>query len=202
MLNGPLELAIPYLISVTGSESLVGGLMGAMSLGAFSGAALIAVWGGTRPRMYTLLPGLLFTGVMFLVYGIARTPLVLGISLFLLMIPLPVMNALSMSILQVKTPPDMQGRIFAVVSQMGFLGSTASFLITGPLVDRVLEPTTGSRGWRIVEPIVGGTAGSGIGLLLVVTGIVIFVTTLVTLILPQVRQLETVLSDYEALVDL
>jgi len=33
--------------------------MGMMSLGAFAGAALIAVWGGTRPRMRTLLPGLM-----------------------------------------------------------------------------------------------------------------------------------------------
>jgi hypothetical protein len=35
----------------------------------------------------------------------------------------------------------------------------------------------------------------------VATGILIFVTTLVTLISPQVRLLETALPDYEALVE-
>jgi DHA3 family macrolide efflux protein-like MFS transporter len=201
LLNGPLELAIPYLIAVTGSETLTGGLMGLMSLGALAGATLIAIWGGTRPRMHTLLPGLLLTGVMFLVYGTARTLPVLGLSLFVLMIPLPISNALFVSILQAKTPPDMQGRIFAVVSQMGFLGATASFLLTGPLVDRVLEPAVGGRGWRFLEPIVGRQAGAGMGLVLVGTGLMILLATAAMYGLPRIRQLEAALPDYKALAD-
>jgi hypothetical protein len=73
--------------------------------------------------------------------------------------------------------------------------------MAGPLVDRVLEPATGSPGWQLVAPVVGDTAGSGIGLLLVFTGLVIVGITLAMLILPRVRQLETLLPDYEALVD-
>ena len=38
LLNGPLELTLPYLISVTGSEAIAGSLVGVMSLGAFAGA--------------------------------------------------------------------------------------------------------------------------------------------------------------------
>jgi MFS transporter, DHA3 family, macrolide efflux protein len=127
LLNGPLELAIPYLIQVTGSEAQVGSLMGMMSLGALAGAGLMTIWGGTRPLLYTLLAGLLLTGLMFLHYGTARSPLGLGLSLFLLMISLPMSNTLFISILQVKTPPDMQGRIFATVSQLGFLGPQPRF---------------------------------------------------------------------------
>jgi MFS family permease len=200
-LNGPLELAIPYLISITKSETVMGGLMGAMSLGALSGAALIAFWGGTRPRMHTLLPGLLLTGAMFLIYGMARTPLALGLSIFLLMLPLPISSALFVSILQVKTPPDMQGRIFAMISQLGYLGATASFLSIGPLVDRILEPAVNSPAWRWVEPLVGDQAGAGIGLLLVITGLIILSTTLTMYILPHIRRLETILPDYEALAE-
>jgi MFS family permease len=106
LLGGPLELAIPYLMQVTGSEAQTGGLMGVMSLGALAGAGLMALWGGTRPRLYTLLAGLLLSGLMFLLYGTARSPLGLGLSLFLLMIPLPMSSTLFISILQVKTPPD------------------------------------------------------------------------------------------------
>jgi MFS family permease len=201
LLNGPLELAIPYLISVTGSEALMGALMGVFSLGALAGAALIAVWGGTRPRIHTMLPGLLLTGLMFLIYGTARTPLVLGISLFILVLPLPVSSALFISILQVKTPPDMQGRIFSVISQLGYLGATTSFLLTGPLVDHILEPAVGGPGWQHFAPLVGSQPGSGIGLLLVATGVVILVTTSVAYLLPHIRRLEVLLPDYEALVD-
>ncbi|UCH25847.1 MAG: MFS transporter [Trueperaceae bacterium] len=201
LLNGPLELAIPYLVTVTGSEAVMGGLMSLMSLGALVGAGLIAVWGGSRPRLLTLLPGLLLSGVMFLVYGTAREPLGLGISLFLLTIPLPISFALYLSILQVKTPPDMQGRIFAMVSQLGFLGATLSFLLTGQIVDRVLEPAVGTTWWKIVAPVVGQAEGAGMRLLLVATGVVILVATTAMLATPAVRRLESDLPDYKVVTE-
>jgi hypothetical protein len=173
--------------------------MGIMSLGAFSGASLIAVWGGTRPRIHTLLPGVLLTGIMFLVYGTARTPLLLGASLFLLLLPLPISNALFISILQIKTPPDMQGRIFSIIAQLGFVGAATSFLLTGPLVDRVLEPAVATPGWRLFAPVVGSQPGAGIGLLLVVVGLIILTSTLAMYSLPRVRQLEMTLPDYQAI---
>jgi MFS family permease len=199
LLNGPLELALPYNVTVTGSEATMGVLMGVMSLGALCGAATIAVWRGTRPRIHTLLPGLLLTGLMMIVYGIARTPLLLGIALFLGMIPLPVSNALFTSILQVKTPPDMQGRVFAVVFQLLFLATPVSFLVTGPLVDNIIEPAVGKPGWEIVAPLVGSKPGAGMGLVLVVAGALIFVTAAMVYALPQVRRLEADLPDYEAI---
>jgi MFS family permease len=198
LLNGPLELAIPYMMLVTGSETQTGWLLGIMSLGALSGATLIATWGGTRPRIHTLLSGLLLTGFMFLIYGTARTPLLLGASIFLLMLPLPISNAIFMSIMQVKTPPDMQGRIFSIIAQLGFVGATASFLLTGPLVDHVLEPAVDTPQWQWVEPIVGNQPGAGIGLLLVVVGLIILISTVIMYLLPRIRRLEAILPDYEA----
>lgn len=196
LLNGSLDLTLPYLVQITHSETLVGGLMGLMSLGALTGAGLMSVWPGTRPRMYTLLAGYLLTGLMFLFYGTARSPLGLGLSLFVLMIPLPIGNALLISILQLKTPPDMQGRIFATMSQLGYLGATASFLSVGPLVDRVLEPAVDQPSWGIIAPLVGAQAGSGIGLLLAGSGVLILLITLAVSFWPQFRRLELILPDY------
>ena len=201
LLNGPLELAIPYLIAVTGSEATTGGLIALGSLGALAGAGIIAVWGGTRPRMHTLMPGLLLTGLMFLVYGTTRTPLALGASLFLLFLPLPLSWALFTSILQVKTPPDMQGRVFGLVAQLGFLGSTVSFLLTGPLVDRVLAPAVGSEAWRRFAPVFGLGPGAGVGLLLFATGLLVLTATLAVYAWPRVRRLEATLPDYAALAE-
>jgi DHA3 family macrolide efflux protein-like MFS transporter len=200
MLNGPLELAIPYLISITGSETLMGGIMGVMSLGALAGAGLIALFGGFRPRMPLLLGGLLLTGLMFLVYGAARSPLLLSASLFFLMAPLPSSWALQNAILQVKTPPDMQGRMFALVSQLGFLGSTLSFLLTGPLVDRVLKPAASSPAWSRLTPLLGSGDAAGMGLLLLATGVIILLATLGVEASHEVRHLEAHLPDYAALV--
>jgi MFS family permease len=196
MLNGPLELAIPYLLTITGNEQMAGGLMGIMSLGALGGALLMTAWGGTRPRIHTLMPGLLLSGAMFIVYGTTRQPIILAAALFLLMAPLPIANTVTVSILQVKTPPDLQGRLFALESQLGFIGSTASFLLTGPLVDKVLEPAARQPGWRAVAPLVGQGAGAGIGLLEVVTGVLILVVTAGMYAWPLIRRMESSLPDY------
>jgi MFS family permease len=136
---------------------------------------------------------------MFLFFGMLRSPLGIGLALFLLMMPLPMMNTLYMSILQVKTPPDMQGRIFAFQSQLGFLGSTLSFLLTGPLVDKVINPSISTPAWSWLTRFLGQGPAAGIGLVLVVTGVVIFAVTLFVVATASIRQLETRLPDYEVL---
>ncbi len=197
MLNGPLDLILPYLILLTHSEKIAGSIIGVTSLGAFAGAALISVWGGTRPRMKTILGGLIVTGAMFILFGVLRTPVPIGVVLFLLFVNLPLMQTLYISILQVKSPPDMQARIFALNDQLGFIGSTASFALTGYLVDHVINPSVGTKAWAWIQPLVGMGAGAGIGLVEVATGIIILIATLIVFSSAHIRELENRLPDYE-----
>ena len=197
MLNGPLDLTLPYLILLTNNEKIAGSIIGITSLGAFAGAALVAAWGGTRPRMKTIIVGLIITGVMFIFFGMVRTPISIGVVLFILFMNLPIMQTLYISILQVKSPPDLQGRIFALNDQLGFIGSTASFALTGYLVDHVVNPSVGTRTWVLFQPLVGKDAGAGIGLVEVVTGIIILAATLLMFSPVQFRELEARLPDYE-----
>ncbi|MBN1371105.1 MAG: MFS transporter [Anaerolineaceae bacterium] len=195
LLNGPLSLDVPYLIAVTGSEQTMGWVVGLMSLGAFSGALLISFWGGTRPRIYTILGGLALSGVMYLICGTARSVPVLGAAFFLVMVPLPINNALIVSILQLKTPPDLQGRVFAFYGQASFLGSTLSFALTGWLVDHWLEPAIGGPGWERVAWLVGDSAGAGMGLVLVAAGLLMLASTLLIWAQRSIRRLEVDLPD-------
>jgi MFS transporter, DHA3 family, macrolide efflux protein len=197
MLNGPLELTLPYLILLTHSEKTAGSIIGVTSLGAFAGAALVAGWGGTRPRMKTIIVGLIVTSLMFLFFGMLRTPLSIGVSLFLLYMNLPITQTMYISILQVKSPPDLQGRIFALNDQLSFIGSTTSFALTGYLVDHVVNPSVGTRAWEMIQPLVGKDAGAGIGLVEVATGIIILAATLVVFASFHIRELEIRLPDYE-----
>jgi len=197
MLNGPLDLTLPYLILLTHSEKVAGSIIAVTSLGAFAGASFIAVWGGTRPRMKIIFVGLIATSTMFMFFGVLRTPVLIGISLFFLFLNLPVMQAMYISILQAKSPPDLQGRIFALNDQLGFIGSTTSFALTGYLVDHVINPAVGSKGWAFIQPLLGNGAGAGIGLVEMVTGTIILVATLLIFAWAQIRELETRLPDYE-----
>jgi hypothetical protein len=60
----------------------------------------------------------------------------------------------------------------------------------------VLEPAVHRSGWRIVAPLLGRQAGSGMGLLLVIVGAIILITTLAVAATPHVRRLESTLPDY------
>ncbi|MEZ4669635.1 MAG: MFS transporter [Anaerolineae bacterium] len=182
LLNGPLGLNIPYLLRITGSETQTGLILTAESLGALAGGAAIVMRGGRR-RMHIILPSFLLTGAMFILYGTSRTPLLLAVSLFLLLFTLPLTWGLYTSLLQVKTPADMQGRMFSLTGQLGFAASTTSFLLTGPLVDNVIEPATSAP-------------GLGIGALLVGVGVVILILTAIMFTLKSVRDIEMTLPDY------
>lgn len=190
LLNGSLEITIPYVITVTGSEVVTGLVLTAMSVGAFTGGAIIAARTTIRRRVQWMLAGGLVTALMYVVYGQVRSPWLLAGALFIMMIPLPMGGALMQSLLQTRVPPHLQGRIFAIYAQLGFVGSTASFLSIGPLVDRVLEPSVQQPWWAAVAPVVGHSAGSGMALLMVVTGLVMGVVTVALWLLPTVRQLD------------
>lgn len=196
LLNGPLELTIPYLLLRSGDERLLGAVLGIMSLGAVAGALLVSLAGRLRPRLYFIFIGMAFSGLVFLLYGITKNTWVLAASLFLIVMPLPAGGALYVSLLQVKVPPDMQGRLFAVDSQFALLGSTTSFLLTGYLVDHVLEPAVGQPAWQAVAWLVGREAGSGMALVQVVTGLLMLAATAVVCVWPAVRELESRLPDY------
>jgi MFS transporter, DHA3 family, macrolide efflux protein len=198
MLNGPLDLAIPYFISATGSEAQMGLGLTMMSLGTVAGGLLMTVLSHIRPRMKLIILGAGLTGAMFLVFGVARSLPLMAASLFLLMMPLPANNALYKSILQLKVPADLQGRVFALAEQLFLLGSTASFLLTGRLVDGVLTPWASSPAWQPLAPLLGRGPVAAIGLVQLATGAVLLAGGVLTFSLRSIRRLEAGLPDYTA----
>jgi len=189
-LNGSLEITLPYVITITGSEVITGLVLTAMSVGAFTGGALIAARATVHKRVQWMLVGSGVVAFMYLLYGVVRSPWLLAGALFVMMVPLPMGGALMQSLLQISVPPHLQGRIFAIHAQLGFVGSTLSFWSIGPLVDRVLEPSVGRSWWIVVAPLVGEDAGAGMALLMVITGLVMAIVTAGLWAIPAVRQLD------------
>ena len=133
-----------------------------------------------------------------MVFGIVRTPLAIGITLFLMMLPYKMNNALLSSIQQVKVPPDMQGRVFGLLGQISTFALPLTYLITGPIVDNFLEPMVGQGNWDLVAPLVGNQAGAGMGLYIIICGVLLLLGTILVYILPIVRHLERDLPNYQA----
>lgn len=199
LIGGVMALNTPYILTRTGSEAMLGTLLGVMSAGAVVGGVIMSAWGGTRPRIHTIMPGLIAAGACLALYGISRSPLAMGAALFALMLPLPMINASFMSILQLKVPPDLQGRVFAALSQISMGLMPVAFVLVGPLADRIFEPAVGGPGWSRVAPLVGSEQGAGMGLLMVMSGSLIAALTVFVYSRPKIRSLEADLPDYAAL---
>lgn len=196
LIGGTMTLASAYLLMRTGSESTMGIILALMNIGGLAGGIIIGVWGGTRPRIHTVMVGIIAGGVMLAIFGTSQTPLALTVSLFLMMLPMPMVNAPIMSMLQAKVPPDVQGRVFAVLGQLSTFLMPISMLIVAPLADQVFEPAVGTPEWAAVAPLVGTGSGAGIGLIYVIAGVLMAATTALMYAWPYIRRLEADLPDY------
>lgn len=196
LFSGATLLFTPYLLERTSSEAAMGILQAICDLGAIVGGIAIGVWGAGRFRIHLIMLGILFGSFFLALVGISRTPLALGVTLFALTLPMPMVNAVFTSIIQAKTPPDIQGRVFATLGQISMLLIPLAYLVVGPLSDQVFESAVGTPGWERVAPLVGSSAGAGMGLIMVIAGVIGFVITALIYAIPRVRSLERDLPDY------
>lgn len=198
LIGGLGVLILPYPLARTHLTVAFGIVLACADIGMAAGAAAMAAWGGTRPRIHTVMLALFAAGLLLAVAGVARNTAELAASFFAFMFMLPFVNTASTSIFQAKVAPDVQGRVFAAIGQIAMLTTPLAFLIAGPLTDRLAEPAVRSPGWTTVAWLVGAHAGAGMGLLLVVGGLATAALSLVAYALPAMRRLEATLPDHAA----
>lgn len=198
LLSGIGALMTPYLLSRTGDEAQLGILLSFMNGGALIGGIFMSVWGGTRPRIHGMMLGASSVCIVLMLVGVSQSFPALAIMLLILLIPTPIINASFMSMLQVKVAPDLQGRVFATVSQVAMLMMPLSFLISGPLADNVFEPMVQTDTWTTLAPFFGSEPGAGMGLFLTISGALALIMTVGVYAMPSMRKIETTLPDYIA----
>jgi MFS family permease len=199
MLGGALLVATPYVFARAHGDPLVVGLIfSALHCGAVTGALVMTAWGGTRPRVHTVFPGVAIQGVFLALAGAAQTPVTVAAVFFLFMFTIPIANAATMSIFQAKIAPDLQGRVFAAVAQINGLLTPLVYLAMGPLADKVFEPARRAPVWRLFGWAFGDAPGAGMGLMLAIGGALAFVTALAFYAVPAMRRIESDLPDFEA----
>jgi MFS family permease len=106
------------------------------SLGGVLGGVVISVWGGlNRRRVYGVVGALIVAGVAQVVFGLGGIFLLAVGMAFVVEATIPIMNAHSQTIWQTQTPPNQQGRVFAMrrlIAQATFpLGTLLAGLAAG-----------------------------------------------------------------------
>ena len=197
-IGGAMSLGMAYVLSRTGSEAAAGTIIGIGSLGMFLGGIVIGAWGGTRPRIHTIMPSLIFVGILLALFGMSQNILLLAVTHFLMLFPIAWINGPAISVLQAKVAPDIQGRVFAALEIISMSIMPITFLLYAPLADNVLEPMVGTEAWSGLAPILGDSKGAGIGLILFAAGIVMAVICAVVYAIPAMRNMERDMPDFVA----
>ena len=194
-------LIAPMILSKTGDDTVVlGSVQSAFGLGGVVGGIVLSAWGGPKKRVNGVLFGMMLSSLLGLtLLGLGEDPLVWMAASFMNMLFIPFVNGSNQAIWQSKVPPEMQGRVFAVRSQIAQISAPVAMAITGPLTDRFLTPLmdVGGSLAPVFGWLVGVGPGSGISLLFVFMGVAGFVTGLAGYLLPQIRNVEEIIPDHD-----
>ena len=191
-----MALTTPLILSFS-NERILGIAQMISSLGLLLGGIWISTSGGTKRKMTGIYLAVLISGLGLMFGGLRSIFWWIAIGMFIFLFPIPTTNSQLRSIIQVKVPPDLQGRVFSVVFLIARLGPPLGFLISAPLADRIFEPGMLADGIfaSFFGPVFGTGPGRGIGLMLSLAGLGIWLTTAVMYVYPRLRLVEDELPD-------
>ena len=132
---------------LSGGALQLGWLQSGWGVGMLLGGLVLSVWGGFRRRVYTSLVGLVLEGAAILVIGLtpANGFFLALAALFVAGFMNPLINGPLMAILQATVDPEMQGRVFTLVSSLASAMMPLSLAVAGPVADLI-----GVRQWYVI----------------------------------------------------
>jgi DHA3 family macrolide efflux protein-like MFS transporter len=193
-------LRTPMILARTGNDEVALGIVASITaIGGVLGGVVMSIWGGPRRRIHGVLGGLILVNVGRAIMGLGHEVVVWSITGFFVLFFIAVCNASNQAIWQSKTPPDVQGRVFAARRFTGQLSIPLAGLIAGPLSDRWFEPAMTVNG--SLAPIFGGLVGTGPGagmsLLILLAAVVGLIVPSVSYAIPLFRNVEDIIPDIE-----
>ena len=108
-------------------------------IGVILGGLLLGVWGGFKKRVYTSMMGLMVLGSGSLLIGFAPAtvfPMAI-VGMFILGFSNPVVNGPLMASFQSAIEPEMQGRVFSLISSGAAAMAPIGLLLSAPVVDNL-----------------------------------------------------------------
>jgi DHA3 family macrolide efflux protein-like MFS transporter len=190
-------LIVPLVLSFA-TAAVLGATLSTGAVGILLGGMVMSAWGGPRWKVRGIVVGGLLLGMSMMVMGLRPWAPMVAAGLFVFNFWLPVMNGCSQAVWQVKVPPELQGRVFAIRRMIGTCTAPLCYLVAGPLADGVFAPLMAPGGALAgrLGPLLGGTgAGRGIGLLFVVTGGMCVLVAVAGLLSPGLMRMEDDLPD-------
>ncbi|NJM40937.1 MAG: MFS transporter [Anaerolineae bacterium] len=195
-------LLAPMVLARTGnSEWQFGAVQTAGAVGGILGGVLLSLWGGFKRRVHGVLAGHITVGL----FGNLLMALGLGLPVwmaasFLGAMVIPLLNGSNQAIWQSKVAPDVQGRVFSARRLIAWVTNPITPLIAGVLADQWLEPAMRipSTATSALSPLFGTGPGTGMAVLMAVSGLMVSVVGAAGYLFRAVRDAEDILPDHDS----
>lgn len=180
----PTEMGLVQMAG--GAAMLIGGL-------------LIGTWGGPKTkRVWGVILTIFLSGFGFLIVSLRPLTWTIAVGQFVFLLFIPIAAALSQAVWQIKIPPDIQGRVFAMRAMLSYSIIPLANLVAGPLADRVFEPLMAEGGAlanSFLGRLVGVGPGRGIAVIFLISALFLWLSSIVIFTYPRVRNLEEEIPD-------
>jgi DHA3 family macrolide efflux protein-like MFS transporter len=191
------QVLITPLVLSRGTATQLGLVLSVGGVGMLSGALLMSAWGGPERRIWGILGASPLLGLGCMLIGLSASTAITAAGIFLLLFVVPIINGCDQAIWQSKVEPDLQGRIFATRQLLEGWTAPLSYLIAGPLADRLFEPMLAPGGPLASSAgrFLGVGPGRGIGLQFILMGLLLLAASLGGLAYPRLRRIEDELPE-------
>jgi hypothetical protein len=179
-LSAMLVAVSPLVLSFAGLSS-VGPVIVLGGAGAALGGLTMVIWGGpVRRKMRAVVLGTAVQGGFGVLTGLRPSLVLVAAGLAGMLFCLALVRGTYSTIVQVKVPQRLQGRVFAVNQVISWSTIPLGFAVLAPLWAHVFGPMLAARGRLAgtVGAVVGTGDGRGIGFMYVVFGLVMAVSSL------------------------
>lgn len=194
---GMIGVLIPPLVLSFASTDVLGAVIGIAFTGMLIGSIVMGAWGGPKRRVSAVLGLAFIQGVLIIIDGLQPSALLITVVGFFYLFIDPIITGCDQAIWMSKTPPEVQGRVFATRRMISWSMLPVAFLAGGLLSDNVFEPLMMPGGALAgsVGQVIGVGPGRGIALLFIVMGTLMLLVTLRASLYPRLRRLEEELPD-------
>lgn len=193
----------PMILLRTGNNTeILGVVQSGGALAAVVAGIFLTTWGGIkRPARAIILGWILSSLLGITLLGMGQTLVIWLIAIVINSIFDPVVNVALDALLQAKTPPDLQGRVFSASDFIAQAMIPFTPLLAGYFGDRIFEPAmhTGGALVNTFGWLVGTGPGSGFGLLILLCGIGGTLVGIAGYFTSSIRDVDQLLPDFQRL---
>ncbi|HTE16965.1 MAG TPA: MFS transporter [Armatimonadota bacterium] len=179
------------------SPAALGMILGAGGAGMLAGSVVMMTWGGPKRRVRGILAFGVLLGFCVVLTGLRPSVALVAAAVFGMNFTLPFIGGCDVAIWLAKTPPDVQGRVFATRRMVALSSIPIAYLAAGPLAERVFKPllVPGGPLAESLGPVWGVGPGRGLGVLFAAVGVAVMLLASLSWLLPRIRNVEEELAD-------